>query len=255
VSPPEHDAFTAALDGGQPTMWVPESSSAPFSSSTYFAGDGTYYAVETPVVSTVDRTGYGVRLEAGPDVDTSGRAVALDSLGDADRLALFALLGYPNDREMRKFEGARAISIGGTLAFPDDETEARSELAPDPTYDVIRIGGHDFRYRIVEARDAVIEIRRVEVEAVATSSDDFAALVYDRYGLDLDDRALSAEQRDIVAAAVDEGYDECAPYSDAYADLQTTLGGTGQSAPRDRRIDYANYENEWYTVQLSEYVA
>jgi len=254
LSPPERDAITAAIDGGEPTMWLPESSSGPFSSSSFFADGETYYAVETPLVTTVDRPGYGVKLDAGPDVDTSGRTVAFDDLREIDRLALFALLGYPNSREMQRFERARAISMGGTLAYPDDEAEARSELAPEPAYDVIRIGGQDFRFQLVETRDAVVETRRVEVETVADSASELASLVYDRYGVDLDERDLPAEQRDIVEAAIEDGYDECAPYSDAYAELQTMLGGTGQSEPRERRIDYANYENGWYFVQLSEYV-
>jgi hypothetical protein len=268
LSPPEHDAITAAIDGAESTMWQPASASGPFSGSEYFVDSGTYYAVETPVVTTVDRVGYGVTLDAGPDADTSGRAVAFDDLRESDRLALYALLGYPNGREVEKFERARSISIGGTLAFPDDETQARSELVPDPTYDVIRFGGQDFRFRITEERDAVVERRRIGIEVVAESTADFAALVYDRYGVDLDERGLSPEQRDIVETAIDAGYDECAPYSEAYVDVQRTLGrpvtrvtddgdgvATTPDANQPERVDYANYENEWYFVRLSEYVA
>lgn len=267
MSPPERDTIAAAIDGGDPTLWHPESSSEPFSSATFFADGGTYYAVETPVVTTVDRVGYGVELESGPDVDTSGRRVAFDDLSAVDRLAMFPLLGYPNRREMERFERARAISIGGTLAYPDDEAQTRAELAPDPTYDVIRIGERDFRFRIVEERDVVVETRRIEVDTVAESASAFATLVYDRYGIDLDERALSAEQRDIVESAIADGYDECAPYSEAYADLQRTLGrpatrvtgdgdgvATTPTADMPDRVDYANYENEWYSVLLSEYV-
>jgi len=268
LSPPERDAITAAIDGDEPTMWVPESASGPVTSSEYFVDDGTYYAVETPVVSTADRVGYGVELDAGPDVETSGRTVAFDDLRSVDRLAVFALLGYPNRREMARFGSARAISIGGTLAYPDDEAQSDSELVPDPAYDVIRIGGQDFRFRITEERDAVIEIRRIVVETAAESAGELASIVYDRYGVDLDERDLSAEQRDIVETAIDEGYDECAPYSEAYADLQRTLGRpvtrvtddgdgvvTTPGADAPERVDYANYENEWYFVSLSEYVA
>jgi hypothetical protein len=93
----------------------------------------------------------------------------------------------------------------------------------------------------------------IDVETVAETAAAFAALVYERYGVDLDGRGLSAEQRDIVETAIDEGYDECAPYSDAYADLQAVLGRDDTDG--DRRVDYANYEEQWYAVQLSEYVA
>ncbi|WP_251344209.1 hypothetical protein [Haloplanus halophilus] len=266
LSPPERDAIAAAIGGDRPTMWVPESSSAPFSGSASVADDGTYYAVEAPVVSTTRRTGYGAELDAGPDVDTGGRAVAFEDLRDVDRLALFALLGYPNDRVMRRFAAGRAISVGGTLAYPDDGTQARSELVPEPAYDVIRIRGHDFRFRLVETRDAAIETRRIAVDPVATSADEFAARIYDRRGIVLDGD-LPPEQRDIVEAAVEDGYDECAPYSEPYADLQRTLGrpvtrvtddgdgvATTPTGEMPERVDYANYENEWYFVQLSEYV-
>jgi hypothetical protein len=267
MSPPERRAVTAAIDGDDPTLWLPASASEPFSSASFFAAAGTYYAVETPVVSTVDRTGYEFTLEAGPETTTTGERTAFADLPAVDRTALYAALGYPNDREMARFERARSISIGSLLAYPDDEAESRSELVPEPAAGTLRLGGRDFRFHIERTKPARVETRRVEVRTVADSDASFATLVYDRFGIDLDERALSAEQRDIVETAIEDGYDECAPYSEAYADLQRTLGrpvtrvtgdgdgvATTPTADVPVRIDYANYENEWYSVLLSEYV-
>jgi hypothetical protein len=268
LSPPERAAARDAIGGAEPTMWVPEPSSPPFADSDFLVADGTYVAAETDVVSTANRTGYEFTMETGPETTATGDAVAFADLPAVDRVALYAALGYPSRREMERFERARAISIGGLLAYPDDEAESRAELVPEPTSDALRLGGRDFRFRIERTKPTTVETRRVTVRTVADSTDAFAALVYDRYGVDLDDRDLSVEQRDIVETAIADGYDECAPYSEAYADLQRTLGrqvtrvtadgnGVATTPPADapERVDYANYENEWYFVQLSEYVA
>lgn len=267
LSPPERAAARDAIDGAEPTMWVPEPSSRPFADSDFLVADGTYVAAETTVVSTVDRTGYEFTMETGPETTATEDAVAFVDLPAVDRTALYAALGYPSRREVERFERARAISIRGLLAYPDDEAESRSELVPEPTSDALRLGGRDFRFRIERTKPTTVETRRVAVRTVADSTDAFVALVYDRYGVDLDERNLSAEQRDIVETAIADGYDECAPYSEAYAGLQRTLGrqvtrvtedgngvATTPAADAPERVDYANYENEWYVVQLSEYV-
>ncbi|MFD1595407.1 hypothetical protein ACFR97_07590 [Haloplanus litoreus] len=146
------------------------------------------------------------------------------------------------------FDFGRGCSRSATLelsAVSDadvaDGAESRSVLVPEPSYDTLRVGGR----------------------AVASTPREFAPLVYERHGVDPADRDLSAEQRDIVETAIDEGYDECAPYSDAFAALQRTLGqrmtretddGSGvatiPAADAPERVDYANYENEWYAVDL-----
>lgn len=268
LSPPEREAADTAIGGGDVTVWVPEPASDPFADTDYLVADGTYYEPETTVVSTVDRTGYEFTMETGPETTTTGERVAFADLPAVDRAALYAALGYPNDREMERFERARSMSIGSLLAYPDDEAESRSELVPEPAAETLRLGGRDFRFRIERTKPTRVETRRVEMRAVATDTAAFAALLYDRYGVDLDGHDLSAAQRDIVESAIADGYDECAPYSEAYADLQRALGrpatrvtddgdgvATTPTADMPERVDYANYEDEWYAVQLSEYVA
>ena len=175
--------------------------------------------------------------------------MAFEDLPDVDRAALFAALGYPGPREMARYERAHSISMGGTLAYPTDDTESRSELVPEPSADVLRIAGRGFRIEIGDPHPVTVEQVRIDVRSVAATADEFATLVYDRYGVDLDERDLSAEQRDIVETAIGEGYDECAPYSDSFGDLQGKLGSI------DSPYDYATYDDEWYTVDLFEAVA
>lgn len=259
LSPPERAAAVSARRGEQPTMWTPESSSEPFSSVDYMADGETYLAVETPVVETVERPGYEVRLEfdAARTVEASdSRRIAFSDLPAVDRTALFATLGYPNDREMEKFQRAHSIRIGGTLAYPTDEAQSKSALVPEPNYDYVRIGGSEFRLQVTGTTTVPMAQRRIELRTVAESAAEFAAIVYERDGIDLDERTLSAEQRDILQTAIDDdGYDECAPYSDAYAELQAMLRrDDGDDGPR-RQFDYANYLDQWYSVSLSEYVA
>lgn len=248
LSPAERDALAAARRDEAPTMW---SVGDPFSSVEYVVVDGTYYVVETSVESSVERPGYALSLDADDATpDGSLRAVTFDDLPAVDRTALFAALGYPSPREMTRYERAHSISVGGTLAYPTDDAESRSELVPEPSFDVLRIAGRDFRMDVGDPRQVIVEQFHVGVRDVAATTDAFAALVYDRYGVIVDERDLSPEQRDIVETAIDEDYDECAPYSDAFADLQGELGGTGGDA-----YDYANYGDEWYAVDLFEAVA
>jgi len=268
LSPPVREAARTAIGGDDATVWVPKPTSTPFADADYLLADGTYYETDTTVVSTVDRTGHEFTAETGPETTATGKHVALADLPPVDRTALYAALGYPNDREMERFERGRSISIGGLLAYPDDEAESRSELLSEPRPGTLRLGGQDFRFRIERTKPTRVETHRVEMRAVADSASAFAALIYDRLGIDLDERDLSAEQRDIVESATADGYDECAPYSEAYADLQRTLGrpvtrvtddgdgvATTPTADMPDAVDYANYENAWYFVQLSEYVA
>jgi hypothetical protein len=250
LSPPERDALAAARHGDSPTMWTV---SDPFSSTEHVVADGTYYAVDTSVESTVERPGYVLSLDTdGATADGAARTVRFEDLPAVDRAALFAALGYPGTREMARYERARSIGMGGTLAYPSDDAESRSELVPEPSAEVIRIAGRDFRMEIGERRRVIVEQVRIGVREVATTPDEFAALAYERSGIDLDARDLPSAQRDIVETAIDEGYDECAPYSDAFADLQSTLGWTRGA---DEAVDYANYGDEWYAVDLFEAVA
>lgn len=242
LSPPERDALDAARQDESPIMWTV---SDPFSSVEYVA-NGTYYAVETAVESTIERPGYALSLDT--DGATAGEDVAFDDLPAVDRTALFAGLGYPGTREMDRYERGSSISMGGTLAYPTDDAESRSELVPEPSFDVLRIGGRGFRIEIGDPRPVTVEQVRIDVRSVAATADEFATLVYDRYGVDLDERDLSAEQRDIVETAIGEEYDECAPYSDAFGAVQEELGSI------DSPYDYANYDDEWYAVDLFEAV-
>jgi hypothetical protein len=265
LSPPERDAVAAARRGDAPTLWA---TSSPLSGVDHLAADGAYYAVTTTLVSTTDRTGYALSLDTeGADDVPADRRVAFEDLPPVDRTALYAALGFPAPREIERFDRARSVAIGGTLVYPDDDAESRSELVPDLPYEVIRIGGRDFRADLGDPRATTVETHRVEVTTVADSAADFAGMLFDRYGVELDATDLSAEQRDIVEAAVDEGYDECVPYSDAYADLQARLGrdpertgvgtadGSGSAADIPDRVDYADYEAKRYAVSLRPYVA
>ncbi|WP_299334041.1 hypothetical protein [Haloplanus sp.] len=260
LSPPERDAVSAARRGDASALWA---TSTPLSGVDHLAADGTYYTVTTSLVSTVERTGYALSLDTAAVEDTPAtRRIALDDLPDIDRTALYVALGFPGSQEIERFDRARSVAIGGTLVYPDD-ARSRSDLVPDPSYETIRIGDRDFRLDLGDPRPTTVETHRVAVGAITGSAADFAGLVFDRYGVELDPTDLSAEQRDIVEAATDDGYDECAPYSDAYTDLQATLGrapartGTADGPVSDTpaRVDYVDYESDWYAVSLAEYVA
>jgi hypothetical protein len=150
LSPPERDAFdtAATTDGDGPTIWAV---SEPFSDVDYVRSGEAYYAVETPVTSTADRPGYPLSLDTEGTADvTPDRRVAFDDLPDVDRAALFGALGFPSTRKMARFEKARAISAGGTLAYPDDDAMDRSELVPESPYEVLRIADRDFRFELGE---------------------------------------------------------------------------------------------------------
>jgi len=109
-----------------------------------------------------------------------------------------------------------------------------------------------FRIEVGEARPVTVERFQLGVRKVAATPGEFAPLVYDRSGADLDDRGLPPEQRDIVETAIREGYDERAPYSNAFEGLRGTLGGVGDSGDT---VECANYDDEWFAVEFFEAVA
>ena len=265
-SPPERTAVRAARRDESPTITA---EGTPFSGSgvEYVVVDGAYVAVETPVVATTERTGYRFTLDTdGATADGAERPTAtFDELPAVDRAALYAGLGFPRTQEIERFDRAHAVGIGGVLTYPDDEAQARSELVPDPAYDVLRIGGRAFRFGLEGRESVTVETRRIEVRELADDPEGFASVVLDRYGTDLD--GLSPEQRKIVETAIDDEYEECAPYSEAYAGVQRALGrpptrvtgdgdgvATTPDADTPERVDYANYETRWYVVDLGEYV-
>jgi hypothetical protein len=87
----------------------------------------------------------------------------------------------------------------------------------------------------------------VTAEAVARSTGTFVDRVLDRQGVVLD--GLSTEQREVVEAAIDGGYDACEPYSEAFDGLLDRLS-TGE-------YDWASfvrYEGTWYVAEVSQWV-
>ncbi|MFD1634824.1 hypothetical protein ACOZ4L_03695 [Haloplanus ruber] len=265
-SPPERRALSAARRGDTATITA---ASTPFSrgSAEYVVADGAYVAVEMSTVATTERTGYRFSLDTdGATADGTGRPAAFDDLPAADRAALYAGLGFPSTREIERFDRAHAISIGATLTYPDDEAVAASELVPESAYDSLRIGGRAFRFRLEGRESVTVETHRIAVRDLADDPAGFASVVLDQRGIELDD--LSPEQRDIVETAIEDGYDECAPYSQPYADLQGSFGrpptrvtgdGDGVASTPDAetpdQVDYARYETRWYAVDFGEYVA
>jgi hypothetical protein len=257
LAPPLRDAVRAAHRGEDATLWLPGSAGPPFAGVDYLALDGdggraanggdAFVAVSSSVVSAVERTGYAFAVETAEEGDGGG--VPFADLPAVDRTALYLALGYGTFRKLRGSESVRSVSVGVELAYPDDESEARSALVPHPDSDVVRIEGHPLRFRRTDTTRATVETHRVDVRTVATTVGAFAAAVYERFGVDLDAPELSAAQHDVVQTAIADGYEECAPYSEAYVDLQERLGG---SEPRPHRVDYANYDGEWYAVGLQE---
>ena len=205
----------------------------PLSDATFVAHDGAFYRVKSTVASVEQVSAFAMRVEweRGQTPPADADAVPLADLPAVDR---------------KVFRGA--VVGSERKGLPQRRLSVREYPAPYPDGDASRLVGtvtwvawrdRTFRVEVADESTATRERRtyRYAVERVAATPDAFRRFVADEYLVALDD--APAAQRDIVRAALDGGYEECAPPSDAFAGLQKRLAGTPTLPDASR---------EWYVA-------
>lgn len=210
----------------------------------YLELDGRYYGATVETVEEESVTGHV--FDVTMDEQTNERGPSSTSISYADlpvhdRRAFVAGLGYPDER---KLEGTRTMSGTATIGYADRNTVESSVLVPDPEYEYVQYSENYFRLEKTGTEEATVTTYELRLEHVADSASQLAARVRDESGVELRQGELSAEQRDVLRQATEDGYQEC-------VDDSTTTYGLFE---RLRDADYVRYEETWYAVDLYESV-
>lgn len=146
---------------------------------------------------TGERPGTAVTVEVDYDGDASGRrTVAYGDLSERDRSLLAGL--FPARTERRESEGYD-VGVGGT--YTRDERE-RSVLVGGG-YEAIRYDGTAYPIS-VETERATLTVYRYEATEIAANREALLERVRRDHQFALD--ALSSAEREVVEAAVEDGY-------------------------------------------------
>lgn len=208
-------------------------------------GESAYYRLDVSASEHVETTGYRYEFALGEDVGTPARddrVLGFADLPPPDRESILAAVG-PKAR-LAEARGARFPVV---FAYVDGATRERSAFVPPVGTTYLRWQGRTLRVTFAEERPATVVTYAITAEPVARSTSALVDRVLDRRGVVLDD--LSAEQRDVVEAAIDGGYDACEPYSDAFAGLLDRLS-TGEHD----FASFVRYEGTWYVARVSQWV-
>ena len=158
--------------------------------------DGGFYNVSHTATGT--RPGYEVTIPVDYNASSvSGAVAAFQDLPAVDRTALEPLLSRPELLDGR-------LEPGYDLAIQTAYTESEageSALVPNRTYDAVRYEGETYPVG-TEATAERLTVYRYESALVAETVADYAAVLRDRHAFALSN--LSADERDIVEAALDD---------------------------------------------------
>lgn len=192
-----------------------ESGDPALADGQYVRDDGRYYAVATTFLDDVRTTGYDLFVRRPPeDRDTEERpaeTVAFDDLPETDREAFLAA-------DPAELDPGVGISLfrSPTAFDPESSTVADVDGRVAVTYEGTT---YVFVYGGRETRDD--RRYRYDLERVGDSRAALVEHLASRYLFELDDAALSADERDVVESAVvddaeSDGYTEDEPISEPY---------------------------------------
>ena len=142
---------------------------------------------------------------------------------------------------------ANSAEFPVTFVELDETTRERSAFVPRSDVEYVSWQGKEMRVTFEEERSVSVGTYTVTAERIAESTAAFANHVLDNEGLALD--GLTADHRAIVEQAIDDEYDACEPYSDAFRQLLERL-----SVGEDEFVSFVRYDGAWYFVQVFQWV-
>jgi hypothetical protein len=225
---------------------------SPLPDGLHLRRDGAFYRLGVEQVDSTGVTAYRTDLswERGQTAPDGAAVVAYDDLPESDQRAL-RLLVFGTEYE-RPFERPRAgLSMGDVPApYPDGAADSRL-VGAGTTW----VRWDDRTYEVeVTTEETTVARRTFELtaEQVAESPDAFRRLVADRYLVSLDDQP--EDQRAIVSAAVEEGYEECTPASEPLAALREWLSGRETLPPEYEESWFVAFEGSRYELDITQWV-
>lgn len=199
-APPESDLGAVMADAVANGTTNVTGSRPPVSGDRAVEYQSHYYNVSVTELRSRQAVRYNIQVDYNPgDVTPQDGEIAYDSLPDVDRDALEGLIP-PNENAGR----GEGYDIGVLTSYPDDAVE-QSVLVPDQQYDVITYEGEGYRIR-VERRAVSESDYRVEATLAAETAAAYADIVRNQYLFTLS--GLSADEREVVESAIEDGYFE-----------------------------------------------
>ena len=208
-------------------------------------GEPIYYRVTVEAGDHAETTGYRYDIAFGDDVPAPSdgdRVVDFEALPQPDRKSFLGVLGAK--AKLRKADGAR---FGVTFAYTEEPTRNRSAFVPRTDIAYVRWQGKNMQVTFNEKQSVSIVTYTVSTTRVADSTAAFVDHILEESGIVLAD--LTADQQDVVAQAIDGGYNACEPYSDAFRQLLDRLS-TGEHD----FVSFVRYRDTWYFADVSQWV-
>lgn len=208
-------------------------------------GDPTYFRIEIHEESSTNLTGYRYVFAFGSDVSTPSnrdRVIDFDALSKSDRESIQGAVGGESN-----FGKANSAEFSVTFVELDEATREPSAFVPRSDVEYVSWQGKEMRVTFKEECSVSVGTYTVTAERIAESTAAFANHVLDNEGLVLN--GLTADQRTIVEQAIDDEYDACEPYSNAFDKLLERLSiGDGEF------VSFVRYDGSWYFVQVFQWI-
>ena len=196
--PEYRDLVAGAVENGSATA---SGRSPPLETDQPVAYEGRYYELTATETGRRERTEYDVTVDYDPGTETpGGEAVDYADLPEVDRATMDALLPPPEDRPEN--EGP---DRGVSRTYSEAEAAA-SVLVPEQEYEAVVYEGERYPVAVGDGRTVTTYEYRYEAERIAGSAAEYGASVREEHAFTLS--GLSDAEREVVEAAIDDGYYE-----------------------------------------------
>jgi hypothetical protein len=244
------DAATGDGSGG--STEITTYGRAPIHDGAFLRLDGAFYRSRHSEVERESVPGrlLWVRWEKGQtapaDAETTSYAALPANDQRALRLAIFGPV-YERGLDRHPRQGLRVSDF--PAPYPDGTSDSRL-VGSDRTW----VEWQDRVYAVRVGGETETDRRtyRYEFDRVASAAEAFRSVVADEYLFALE--TLDDAEREIVASAVDGGYEECEPTSAALDSLRERLNAA-RDLPHPREGEwYVSYDGERYLLDVGGWV-
>lgn len=247
----QRSLVAAAVDDGE-TEVTTYAGTPPVRSGVFVEHDDAFYRVEATetAATAVPARLTDVEWENGVTPPDDATVVSYDDLPATDRRALeYAVYGpeYGRERAGHPTEGLHIRD--SPVPYPDGAADSRLAGAGETW---VRWNGRAYRVRVGGETTATRHTYRVALARVADAPAGFREHVAAGYLVRLDD--LPDAEREIVEAAVGDGYEECEPASAALQSFRNRLPENG-TLPHPRNASWLlAYEGDRYEFRVTNWV-
>lgn len=241
----ERDVVASAIEAGETTYET--YGDAPLDDGLVVR-DGIYYWLDASSAGSDAVTAYLFDLswENGRTAPDDATLYRFEDLPASDREAVRFLVPDGSGPEDMGHPTERLSGHDRPVPYPEGGDD--SVLLPA---DTVWVRYDDREYRLSTGRETTIDRRRYRYTAqpVADDSDELQAWAADEFLVEL---SVTDAQRELLAAAATDYYEECSPASSALAGLREQLSADGE-LPNSSGW-YVTYDGDRYRLQILQWV-